>query len=78
MAALSAFRESEHVPSDASGYPFLYQGEGGGNDYGQRTPLPPGVPIYDTPAVAHVRVNHPECPGISRPRRSYGPTLLPP
>jgi hypothetical protein len=44
MAASSASHESKHAPSDASGYLFLYQDEGGGYDDGQRTPVPPVVP----------------------------------
>ncbi|KAK2468085.1 hypothetical protein H9L39_20307 [Fusarium oxysporum f. sp. albedinis] len=44
MAASSASRESKHAPSDASGYLFLYEDEGGGYDDGQRTPVPPVVP----------------------------------
>ncbi|RKK65730.1 hypothetical protein BFJ69_g16025 [Fusarium oxysporum] len=44
MAASAASRESKHAPSDASGYLFLYQDEGGGYDDGQRTSVPAVVP----------------------------------
>ncbi|RKK86439.1 hypothetical protein BFJ68_g17152 [Fusarium oxysporum] len=44
MAASSASREPNHAPSDASGYLFLYQDEGGGYDDGQRTSAPAVTP----------------------------------
>ncbi|KAK2923139.1 Histidine phosphatase superfamily, clade-2 [Fusarium oxysporum f. sp. vasinfectum] len=44
MAASSASREPKHAPSDASGYLFLYQDEGGGYDDDQRTSAPAVAP----------------------------------